>query len=85
MLSMAVDINTRRELSEPHPNEIKNRQIRAFALVNIVRRFRVYTSQVERMDERQWNMLGEAAEINLPISRETKDLTISLLKLVRSK
>src|SRR6266404_939202 len=62
-----------------HPNETKNRQARAFALATLCLQYRLKTNQVEWMSDEQWNMLGEAAHINLPISQTTRELVVDLL------
>jgi len=70
--------------NDVHPNETKNRQTRAFALTALCLQYRLKTNQVEWMSDEQWNMLGEAAHINLPISQTTRELVVDLLKLART-
>jgi hypothetical protein len=67
-----------------HPNETLNRQERAFALTRLCLQYRIRTLQVTIFTEEQWNMLGEAARVNLPISQKTRDLVVDLLQLART-
>jgi hypothetical protein len=69
---------------ETHPNETLNRQERAFRLTRLALQYRLRTKQVEAMTEDEWNLLGSAARINLPVGVETKALVVELLKLART-
>ncbi len=71
-------------LEVEHPNETLNRQERAFALTRLCLQYRLRTKQVMSMTEQQWNMLGGAAKINLPVSKKTKELVVDLLTLART-
>ncbi len=87
MLSVSIiQVYARRrgESSDLLPNETLNRQTRAFKLTELCLQWRLKTKQVEWMSDKQWNMLGEAAKVNLPISQQTRDLVVDLLKLART-
>jgi hypothetical protein len=67
-----------------HQTETLNRQERAFRLTRLCLQYRLKTHNVETMNEEQWNMLGSAARINLPVGEKTKALVVDLLKLART-
>ncbi len=71
-------------LEVEHANETLNRQERAFALTRLCLQYRLRTKLVMSMTEEQWNMLGNAAKINLPVSKTTKEFVVDLLTLART-
>lgn len=68
----------------PNPYERASRLEKASALELFFRVGRVPIADIERMDDRQWDLAGRGARVKLPVGLETRKMVINSMKKERA-